>query len=181
MIKSYKPGDVATILGVSISSIRNWTDIPEFAEFLSESARRVGNHQNAHQREYTLQDVYVLNTVAKHKTRFVTWQEIAQYIRDGNLDTELPPAASLVMSTTAADSFADGLLLRERISALTKTLNEAEQEINYWRGQVDKTREEEQLKSRAREELLREEIIQLHRQLARLEVQMEMLQRKEGK
>ena len=59
-MNTYKPGDVATALGVSISSVRNWTAQPEFQEFLSDLAKRIGPHEDAKQREYTLQDLYVL-------------------------------------------------------------------------------------------------------------------------
>lgn len=174
-MKSYKPGDVATALGVSISSIRNWTSQPEFQEFFSEMARRVGPHANAKQREYTQQDLYVLNTISKHKTRFNTWDDVADYLREGNLDTTLPPSATLVQPMSAAEGFADAILLRQQIEMLTKSLNESEEEIELLRQKLDEVREEEQRKAREREKQLMDEIIRLHREMARLEVRIEML------
>lgn len=179
-MKTYKPGDVATALGVSISSIRNWTDQPEFQEFLSELAKREGPHVNAKQREYTQQDLYVLNTIARQKTRFNAWDDVAAYLRDGNLDTELPPSAALVQPITAAENFADAIMLRQQIDMLTKSLTDAEDEIDFLRRRLDEVREEEQDKSRQREEKLRDEIIELNRQMARLEYRIELMEQQDS-
>ena len=174
-MKTYKPGDIATALGVSISSIRNWTDQQEFQEFLSDLAKREGSYTHAKQREYTQQDLYVLNTIAQQKTRFNAGEDVAQYLRDGNLDTELPPSAALVQPATAAESFADAIMLRQQIDMLVKSLSEAKEEVDYLRKRLDEVREEEQIKSRDREEKLRDEIIELNRQMARLEFRIELM------
>jgi DNA-binding transcriptional MerR regulator len=189
-MKTYKPGDVAIAIGVSVSSIRNWSDQPEIQEFLSDLARREGAHINAKQREYTQQDLYVLNTIARRKTRYNTWEDVADFLRDGNLETELPASASLVQPVTAAENFADAIMLRQQIDMLTKSLADAEEEIHYLRNKLDDVREEEQSKAQdrekairdefqEREERLRQEIINLNRQMARLEIRMEMMQEKE--
>jgi len=189
-MKTYKPGDVATAIGVSVSSIRNWSDQPEIQEFLSDLARREGAHINAKQREYTQQDLYVLNTIARRKTRYNTWEDVADFLRDGNLETELPASASLVQPVTAAENFADAIMLRQQIDMLTKSLADAEEEIHYLRNKLDDVREEEQSKAQdrekairdefqEREERLRQDIINLNRQMARLEIRMEMMQEKE--
>lgn len=177
-MKSYKPGDIATALGVSISSIRNWTDQPEFQEFLSDLAKREGAYANAKQREYTQQDLFVMNTIARQKTRFNNWNDIANYLREGKLDTELPPSAALVQPMTVAEGFADAIMLRQQIDMLAKSLSEAEDEVNFLRQRIDEVREAEQERSRGREDKLRDEIIELNRQLARLEFRIEMLQEK---
>lgn len=181
-MKTYKPGDIATALGVSISSVRNWTDQQEFQEFLSDLAKREGPYSHAKQREYTQQDLYVMNTIAKQKTRFNTWEDVAQYLREGNIDTDLPASAALVQPMTAAENFADAIMLRQQIDMLVKSLSEAEEEISYLRKRMDEVREAEQEKSRTREDKLREEIIELNRQMARLELRIEMMQEqlKEG-
>ena len=189
-MKTYKPGDVATAIGVSVSSIRNWSDQPEIQEFLSDLARREGAHINAKQREYTQQDLYVLNTIARRKTRYNTWEDVADFLRDGNLETELPASASLVQPVTAAENFADAIMLRQQIDMLTKSLADAEEEIHYLRNKLDDVREEEQSKAQdrekairdefqEREERLRQDIINLNRQMGRLEIRMEMMQEKE--
>jgi len=177
-MKTYKPGDIATALGVSISSIRNWTDQPEFEDFLSDLAKRTGNHTHAKQREYTQQDLYVLNTIARQKSRFNTWDDVADYLRQGNLDTDLPASAALVQPVTAAENFADAIMLRQQIDMLAKSLSEAEDEISYLRNRLDEIREEEQEKSRNREDKLRDEIIALNKQIARIELRMELMQDK---
>lgn len=175
-MKTYKPGDIATALGVSISSIRNWTDQVEFQEFLSDLAKREGVYAHAKQREYTQQDLFVLNTIARQKTRFNTWDDVADYMKSGNLDTDLPASAALVQPATAAESFADAIMLRQQIDMLAKSLSEAREEVDFLRKRLDEVREEEQLKSRDREEKLRDEIIELNRQMARLEFRIELMQ-----
>lgn len=177
-MRSYKPGDIATALGVSISSIRNWTDQSEFQEFLSDMAKREGAYSNAKQREYTQQDMYVMNTIARQKTRFNTWEDVADYLREGNLDIDLPPSAALVQPMSAAEGFADAIMLRQQLDMMAKSLSDAEEEIDYLRRRVDEVREEEQDKSRGREDKLRDEIIELNRQIARLELRIELLQDK---
>lgn len=189
-MKTYKPGDVATAIGVSVSSIRNWADQPELQEFLSDLARREGAYINAKQREYTQQDLYVLNTVARRKSRYNTWNDVADYLREGNLETELPASATLVQPATAAENFADAIMLRQQIDMLTKSLDDAKEEIDYLRGKLDDVRDEEQLKAherektirnefQEREERLRQEIISLNREMAKLEIRIEMMQEDE--
>lgn len=172
---TYKPGDIATALGVSISSIRNWTDQIEFQEFLSDMATRSGSYANSKQREYTQQDLYVINTIAKKKTRFNMWKDVADYLRAGNLDTELPASAALVQPT-AAESFADALMLRQQLDLMVNSLSNAEEEIKFLRKRVDEIRDEERQKAREKEAQDRQEIIQLHRQIARLELRIELMQ-----
>ena len=185
-MKTYKPGDVAIAIGVSVSSIRNWSDQPEIQEFLSDLARREGAYINAKQREYTQQDLYVLNTVARRKTRYNDWKDVAEFLKEGSLETELPASASLVQPVTSAENFADAIMLRQQIDMLTKSLTDAEEEIQYLRNKLDEVRDEEQSKAQdrekvirnefqEREERLRKEIINLNRQMAKLEVRMEMM------
>jgi hypothetical protein len=168
-MNTYKPGDIATALGISISSIRNWTDQPEFQEFLSDLAKREGAHVNAKQREYTQQDLYVLNTISP-------WADVADYLQAGNLDTDLPASAALVQPMTVAEGFADAIMLRQQIDLLAKSLSDAEDEIDFLRNRVEEVREQEQEKARVREEKLRNEIIELNRNMARLEYRIELLQ-----
>jgi len=172
---TYKPGDIATALGVSISSIRNWTDQKEFQEFLSDMATRTGAYANSKQREYTQQDLYVINTIARQKTRFNMWDDVADYLRAGNLDMELPASAALVQPT-AAESFADAIMLRQQLDLMANSLSNAEEEVKFLRKRVDEIRDEERRKASEKEAQDREEIIQLHRQIARLELRIELMQ-----
>jgi len=175
---TYKPGDIATALGVSISSIRNWTDQEEFQDFLSDMATRTGSYSNSKQREYTQQDLYVINTIARQKTRFNLWTDVADYLRAGNLDTELPASAALVQPT-AAESFADAIMLRQQLDLMANSLSNAEEEVKFLRKRVDEIREEERRKASEKEAEDRKEIIQLHRQIARLELRIELMQEEE--
>jgi len=180
-MRTYKIGDIAVALGVSVGSIRNWTAQEEFQEFLSDLAKREGNNSGTRQREYTQQDLYVLNTIVRQKNRFNSWDDVAEYLREGNLDTELPPAAALIQTATVAENFADAIMLRQQIDMLEKSLSDAEGEVETLRKRLDEVREEEQEKARLREDKLRGEIIELHRQMARLEYKIELAQEKDGK
>lgn len=176
-MKTYKPGDIATALGVSISSIRNWTELPEFQEFLSDMAKREGTFSGAKQREYTQQDLYVMNTITKQKNRFNSWEDVANYLREGNLDTDLPVSAALVQPMTVAEGFADAIILRQQLEMMTKSLSAAEGEIDFLRRRLDEVREEEQEKARSREDRLYDTIVELSKQIARLELKLEMLEK----
>lgn len=68
-MKTYTPGEIAVVIGVSASSIRNWTEQEELQPYLSDMATRRNDFEHAKQREYTIEDLYVLNTIAKAKTR----------------------------------------------------------------------------------------------------------------
>ena len=175
-MRTYKIGDIAVALGVSVGSIRNWTAQEEFQEFLSDLAKREGNNTGTRQREYTQQDLYVLNTIVRQKSRFRSWDDVAEYLREGNLDTDLPPAAALIQTATLAENFSDAIMLRQQIDMLEKSLTDANGEIEVLRKRVDEVREEEQEKGRQREEKLRNDMIDLHRQIARLEYRIELAQ-----
>jgi DNA-binding transcriptional MerR regulator len=177
-MKTYKPGDIATALGVSISSIRNWTAQPEYQEFLSDIAKRTGTYENAKQREYTQQDLYVLNTISKQKNRFNDWEDVAKYLQEGNLDTDLPASSALVTPMTAAEGFADAIMLRQQIDTLAKSLTDAEEEVEHLRERVDEVRQEERDRATTREDKLHQAIVDLNRQIARLELRVEIM--KEG-
>jgi DNA-binding transcriptional MerR regulator len=173
-MKMYSPGEIATALKVSASSIRNWTEQEEIQEFLSDMAARRGSYQNAKQREYSLQDLYVMNTVAKKKTRHNSWAEVADILRDEGVDKELPPSAALVMQETAAEGFADRIILHQRIEFLEQTIKDQEQEIDHLRSEVERVRKEERDISREEREELQSAIGDLNRLIGKLEAQMEM-------
>jgi DNA-binding transcriptional MerR regulator len=156
-----KTGEVAKMMGLNPKTITNWTDQEDLASFFSEEAHR-SDGANA-QREYTEDDILVINTIRVHKTRQNTWRDVAKILETGHRETELPITASLTKSISPADQVAAMMQIKsERDTALAQ-LQDAMFEIDRLRAQ-DKEREAE--------------IIQLHKQIARLELHLELLHKK---
>ena len=174
-MKTYSPGEIASAIGVSASSVRNWTEQRELQPYLSDMATRSNKHAHAKHREYTLEDLYVLNTVVKAKTRHNTWQDVADFLEEGNLYKDLPPSASLVLQETAAEGFADKIILHQRIEFLESTVREQEAEIQQLRDQIQEVRSEERKIAKSERADLQSTINDLNRLVGKLEAQMEML------
>ena len=126
---THSVSEVALALGISNTSVRNWTDQEEIQSFLSDSSTRVGAYTNAKERKYTDEDIFVLNTVNIRKTRTNTWDEVAELLATDFRETELPASAALVMKQTVADNFADKLIVREQLLAAQRKIEELEDEI----------------------------------------------------
>ena len=167
-MRLYSTGEVATALNVSVSSIRNWTAENVIAEFLSDSATRTKDYEHAKERTYTENDLYVLNTINRKKSRSNTWDDVAAILRDGELDTNLPASAALVMQSNAAESFADALLLRQQLITASQTIEQLERELK-------ETREYSAQNLKAVQDEVREREAELNRTIGRLEGQVEML------
>lgn len=167
-MKLYSTGEIAAALNVSVGSIRNWTAEPAIEPYLSQSATRTGPYIKAKERSYTENDLYVMNTIHKHKTRLNMWEDVAAMLASGELDTVLPPSAALIFQPTAAESFADALVLRQQLIAASETIERLETELRLTR-----TEAAEQIKSAQEEARQRE--ADLYRTIGRLEAQVEML------
>lgn len=174
-MKTYTPGEVAIAIGVSASSIRNWTEQEELQEFLSDMAVRRSSYENAKQREYTLQDLYVMNTIAKAKTRHNTWDDVATIMREGLLHKDLPASAALVMQETAAEGFADKIMLHQRIEFLEATVQEQEEELERLRQRIDEVRKEEREIAKEERRDFQASINDLNRLIGKLEAKIDML------
>lgn len=167
-MKLYSTGEIAAALNVSVGSIRNWTAEPALQPYLSNSATRTGPYRQARERSYTENDLYVMNTVHKHKTRMNTWDDVAAMLEADELDTTLPSTAALIFQPTAAESFADSLVLRQQLIAANQTIERLGNELREARAESA-----EQVKSMQQE--AREREAELHRAIGRLEAQVEML------
>jgi DNA-binding transcriptional MerR regulator len=174
-VKTYTPGEVAVAIGVSASSVRNWTEQVELQEFLSDMAVRRNAYHQAKQREYTLEDLYVMNTIAKAKTRHNGWSDVAEMLADGQLYKDLPPSAALVLQETAAEGFADKIMLHQRIEFLEATIREQETEIEQLRGHIETVRREERDIAKRERQDLQTMINDLNRLIGKLEGQIEIL------
>lgn len=174
-MKTYTPGEIAIAIGVSASSIRNWTEQEELQPYLSDMAVRRNDYEHAKQREYTIEDLYVLNTIAKAKTRHNSWQDVADFLGDGNLYKDLPASAALVMQETAAEGFADKIILHQRIEFLETAVRERDAEIEQLRQRVEEVRSEERDAAKSERAELQTAINDLNRLIGKLEAQIEML------
>jgi DNA-binding transcriptional MerR regulator len=174
-LRTYTPGEIAIAIGVSASSIRNWTEQEELQPYLSDMAVRRNDYEHAKQREYTLEDLYVLNTIARAKTRHNSWQDVADFLEDGNLYKDLPASAALVMQETAAEGFADKIILHQRIEFLETAVRERDAEIEQLRQRVEKVRSEERDAAKSERAELQTAINDLNRLIGKLEAQIEML------
>lgn len=179
-MKTYTPGEVAIAVGVSASSVRNWTEQEELQEFLSDMAVRRNDYEYAKQREYVLQDLYVMNTVAKAKTRHNTWEDVADILRNGELYTDFPASAALVMQETAAEGFADKIMLHQRIEFLETIVQEQETEIEQLRQRIEQVRKEEREIAKAERQDLQGAINDLNRLIGKLEAQIEIYKENRG-
>lgn len=180
-MKTYTPGEIAVAIGVSASSIRNWTEQEELQPYLSDMAVRRNDYEYAKQREYILEDLYVLNTIAKAKTRHNSWQDVASFLAEGNLYKDLPASAALVMQETAAEGFADKIMLHQRIEFLETAIRERDAEIEQLRQQVEDVRSEEREVAKSERSELQTTINDLNRLIGKLEAKIEMLKENDDK
>lgn len=167
-MSTFSLGDVALAVGVSASTIRNWTDEEGLQSLLSDLASRTGTHSNAKERRYTENDLYVLHTVNKRKTRHTSWEEVADHIREKGYDTDLPASASLVLPTAAAD-FSDKIILRQQLDIANTRIEELKGELEQVRDKSKQEVEEVREKMRQRE-------LEYVKHIARLEMRIEMLE-----
>jgi DNA-binding transcriptional MerR regulator len=125
---TYTVSEVAIMLNVSSSTIRNYTGQAEIQPFLSDHAKRTGTMSGAKERRYLIDDVKTLNTVKIHKTQTATWADVIKVLESGYRD-ELPETASLVMAETRSDMFQLLARARERMLAQEQQIEELEQKL----------------------------------------------------
>lgn len=136
---TYSVGDIATALNVSVSTVRNWTENKEIEAYLSNMATRKAEYENATERRYTQNDLFVLNTVSSNKNRRTDWEDIAAILARGDLDRDLPETAMLVMSPTSSESFYTLARAQERIQMLERRIKELEDELKVERAKDDRS------------------------------------------
>jgi DNA-binding transcriptional MerR regulator len=120
---TFTVGEVAIMLGVSPSTIRNHTQQDELQTYLSDLATRRGQYKDAKERRYTMEDVVVINTARVHKTHSTTWADVVSLLAEGERERNLPETAALVMPETKADAFQLVTAARAQINMLQE-LNE---------------------------------------------------------
>jgi hypothetical protein len=137
------------MLGVTRKTVANWTNEKTIQTYLSDSAKRNAEDGTTAQREFTQDDVWVLNTVRLHKTRINTWADIARLLEQGVREMQLPASAMLVETITNADKMEllvttrqELEIARARIDDLSKQLEKEEEERKAAQKHSEELREE---------------------------------------
>ena len=159
-------GDVAVAVGVSEGTIRNWTDEGKIRELLSQTATRTGSYENAKERRYTIDDIYILHTINIQKNRNNTWADVIEYIKTNGPNTDLPASASLILPTLATN-FADKLILRQQLETALQTIEDLRQQLEESNKKADEIREEERGRER-----------QYLKEMGRMEFEIETLKKR---
>jgi flagellar motility protein MotE (MotC chaperone) len=148
-----KPRDVYKRLALDPKTLITWVD--RLPAFFSEGAR--GVLPGALSRDYSEDDLIVINTVLKMRAEKKEFKEIEEALSAGYRDRDLPPAFYEMEAEKAVSIYAD---MRE----LKATLEVAHAEIERLRAELAAERTTSQ-----------QEIIALNRRIAVLEFQLEQL------
>lgn len=180
-----KTGEAAKLLGVDVSTVRNWIHHPLFEQYFSESAR----HQHGGtQRILTESDILVLNTIRHRRASGAEWSVIQEFLETGRRVQEFPANAisvdpRLIPIPQAEQAARTLAMVAERDAALAK-VNELADKLE----RVEREKEELRAKLTQEKEVVRQEltqqmeavrrellqqIIDLNRQIGRLEGRLE--------
>lgn len=116
----YSIGDVARFLDISVSTVRLWTNTPEFRVFLSATATKRGKESDGKWRQYTRRDVDVLHTIQRLKDQRYTDEGIMYELEKGTLHPAEESAEISLKRRIAA--------LEAELEASDKILSEAIQD-----------------------------------------------------
>jgi DNA-binding transcriptional MerR regulator len=159
-----KTGEVAKMMGLNPKTITNWTDQEDIAPFFSDTARRAD--ETSSQREYSDDDILIINTVRVHKKRQNTWRDVAKILATGHREVELPISATLTKTISPADQVAALMLIKAERDTTLAQLQDAIFEIERLRRELKDEREK-----------MRKENSELNREIGRLEARVEALER----
>lgn len=115
-----KTGELATQLGISDRTLRNWADRPDLEPYLSPGARG----QGVSQRQFTESDVLALNTVSRLRSDRAEWRDVAAYLETGKRNPDFPQNATSVTRTIPLQQAEQGArmmaVVQERDDALAR-------------------------------------------------------------
>ena len=170
----YSVGDVVVALGVSSTTVRNWTEQEEFQPYFSSRAKRTAEFNNAKQREYTQDDLYVLNTIRTQKKHRNTWDDVAEMLEDGFRDEELPESAALVLPETRSEAFHLISVARAQIESLQQRVEDLEVQLEQERQKLIEEQEgRRQDIERLSVHVVKEDMKDLYKSIGRLEHMLE--------
>lgn len=161
--KKYKNEDLRDLFNISHQTVRTYSN--DFAEFLSEGANpaEAGTH-----RTYTESDLRVMAVIVRMKNNNQTDDEIKATLvaaAKGEL-ADLIDDPTITLSSNMQMTLA-----RQELSNLRNRLDEALEDAQKWRDEANR------LKGLLE---ARPDSIELHKQIARLEMTIEQLQAKQG-
>jgi DNA-binding transcriptional MerR regulator len=193
-----KTGKVAKAFGIDRKTVTNWTDMPQLVKFFSPEAQGIDRTQ----RDYLEPDLLVINTIRAKRNQSMDWDDIESFLESGDRERELPASAMLVETTAPIAQYGRIVELQTALEAVEEQIEVYQEEMDRLRQEIDKrdrehqlrvdqVREEERQKARLqeseerktaqeREEKLNKDIIELNRQIARLEVRIEFIQEKDA-
>lgn len=158
---------VKKIGGVSNETLRDWLRNPNFEQFFSEDARGVNRaHRDIHP-----DDLLVLNTIYHLRYRdenaVTDWSEIAKVLEGGfrynGFAGEVADTGMFTVPMDKAEQSARAAATMKERDMLVKRVDELETTINRLQQEKEAIRKD-----------LTDEIISLHRQIARLETLLEV-------
>jgi DNA-binding transcriptional MerR regulator len=174
-----KTGKVAKAFGIDRKTASNWTDMPQFKKFFSPEALGIDRTQ----RDYLEPDLLVINTIRAMRNKNKDWDEIAAFLETGERERELPASAMLVETTAPIAQYGRIVELQTALESAEEQIDSLQLEVETLREElqkrVDGVREKEREKASEREKQLLDEIINLNRQMGRLELRIEMMQEDE--
>ncbi|MEZ4672535.1 MAG: MerR family transcriptional regulator [Anaerolineae bacterium] len=112
-----KTGTVAKRFDLDQKTIKMWTDT--FPDHFSEGARGEGRTQ----RDYQMEDLWVLNTIKIERTRNVPFEQIAAKLAAGDIDTNLPPEFTSIEGESAIAVYSELKGYQIQIESLTQEVD----------------------------------------------------------
>lgn len=170
MPQLYDPAEAARMTGLSVSSIRGYTN--RFGRYFS-------NNATGRPRKLTLDDVKLCAFINQF-SNFENYQQIEQRLRAGELrDFDFQPDMSDVQSRGRTDdrseSDRDLLVPAAMITVIERQLSEARQREEQVRSELT----DERSRNRSETRRLQDELQNLQREVGRLEGQIDELRRQQ--
>jgi DNA-binding transcriptional MerR regulator len=180
MGKQYKNEDLRDMFGLSHETIRRYT--LDFSEFLSEGA----NPPEGKHRSYDESDLRVFGVIASMKTSNHTNEDIRQILIAGAEDRL---SGVVTMDSTPLSPTIERAIARQEIVKLQKLVEQeradkesAQAEAQEWRdkanksdGQIEQLKEQvEALRNQLEALQSKQDVIALHKEIARLTVLLEL-------
>lgn len=164
-----KSGRASKIFGIDQKTIYKWTD--DFAEFFSKDAQGIGRTQ----REYSPEDMIVMNTIMKLRAKRVDVEEIRARLSSGERDTVLPPEATAMPGENAIMVYAQlrqlETMVAERDSMLAMIEAKNEKLIEEYKQQINDLRSE----NSGHISELNRQINELNREIGRYQAKLDFL------
>jgi DNA-binding transcriptional MerR regulator len=174
-----KTGKVAKALGIDSKTITNWARRRELISLFSEGAKLEAGKA---QRDFNMDDQLILNTIRhlRNDKGEDDWETIAAEIRSGFRQAEMPDSFYTTETTTSMQVYTQMIEIKNQLdlvlSERDQLRNELDKERERFKAELKEERERSEQKLKEERGEYTSEIIDLNRQIARLEVRMEIMQ-----